>query len=586
MRPEEAERQFRQALRRKPNDVETLRRLATLLRKSNRPGEAAETLQKAIRFTPGKIELYNELLACLMMAGRDDEAPAVAEQAIKVAPKHPIGYFHLGQHFRRQFEPAAAIRTLEEGLSQCGDDWHLRRLLAASYADYGDQAKAVSLFEGVLREDDSDAAAHAEFANALRAEGRLEDARRHLERALQLQPGDPVAVAALAELHESAREYDQAANLVTRAIYSGVQHPEVVFAYARVSKRSNNPGAAVPLLEQIADDASATPSARAQANLILGSLHEELGAIDSAWTRYHAGNELQKGAYDPESIRQTVDALVDLFPPGALASYPRAATRSDRPIYIVGMPRTGTSLVEQILSCHPAVHGSGERHDVSRIGFEIEKRSSSEAGTYPWSVRALTPQMIDALSAEYFERLNAAAPDARHIVDKNPFNFLNLGLIALLAPAARIIHCRRHPLDTCFSIYTTRLSAKNDYSNDLNHIVAFYKQYRRLMDHWQSTLDLTLIDMPYERLVHDLEGETRRMLDALNLEFRAECLAFHKSERYTRTLSQDQVRRPIYHSSIGRGQRFAAHLGDLRDGLRDEIDAYEREIGSIATAAE
>jgi hypothetical protein len=257
--------------------------------------------------------------------------------------------------------------------------------------------------------------------------------------------------------------------------------------------------------------------------------------------------------------------MMAFFAAERLAELPRADNRSEQPVFIVGMPRSGTSLVEQILSCHRGVHAAGELRDVGKLVASLGLRFQGEDDVLP----GLDSGSLNAAAGRHLERLRGLGGNAKRLTDKMPYNFLHLGLISLLFPRARVIHCLRDPIDTCLSCYFQNFATGNFFSFDLGNAGLYYRQYERLMAHWRTVLDKPILEVRYEEHVAEPEKVCREMLDFLDLDWDPACLRFHESRRFTNTASRDQVRKPIYTSSSGRWQRYERHLGPLLEALAE-----------------
>jgi len=255
--------------------------------------------------------------------------------------------------------------------------------------------------------------------------------------------------------------------------------------------------------------------------------------------------------------------LIATFTP-AHFTRPAGAVDGAAAVFIVGMPRSGTSLVEQILSCHRAVFGAGER---AEIGLAAERIARETGVAYPAAVETLDPATLARHGEAYLDGLRRLAPEARRITDKMPANFLHLGLIARILPGARVIHCRRDPRDVCLSCFAHDFFQGNEFSNDLADLARYWRAHHRLMAHWRRVLPLDMLEVRYEALVADQEGESRRLIDFCGLDWDPACLDFHKARRVVRTSSSVQVRRPIFTGSIGRWRAFAAELAPLTAAL-------------------
>ena len=261
------------------------------------------------------------------------------------------------------------------------------------------------------------------------------------------------------------------------------------------------------------------------------------------------------------------------------------------------MPRSGTSLVEQILDTHPSVAGRGELGALAKIATALDA-ADREMPPYPESMDLLSIRAADRLAADYLAALrnglDASKQDAIYLTDKTPLNFLTLGLAEVLLPGCRVIHCVRSPMDTCLSCYFTNFAFGNHFSTDLAHCGAFYRDYRRLMEHWKRVLSLPILDVRYEDLALDPEGQTRRMLEFLELPWDDRCLRFHENPRPVATASKYQVRQPVYLSSVGRWKHYERHLGELMNALDGSssaagsasADAFTRTRGNASAEAD
>jgi hypothetical protein len=320
---------------------------------------------------------------------------------------------------------------------------------------------------------------------------------------------------------------------------------------------------ALALVEKQLQAPNQSAQDRARLHFTAAELLDAMGRYEDAFPHARRGNELARPAYDPAAHEHTFDAFINFFTRKQLGSLAHARDRCERPIFIVGMPRSGTSLVEQILASHPSVHGGGELETMTHVWEATLQALSAPPAHYPACLDRLTVDQADALGQMYLQALLGLNPTAARITDKLPLNFLHLGLISLLLPGAKVIDCRRDPRDTCLSCYMTMFEVGNDFKYDLNHTAHFYCQYQRLMSHWQEALDLPILEVSYEEIVTEPEGQTRRMLAFLGLPWDEGCLRFHENPRPVTTSSMQQVRRPLYQSSIGRWRHYARLVAEL-----------------------
>jgi tetratricopeptide (TPR) repeat protein len=307
----------------------------------------------------------------------------------------------------------------------------------------------------------------------------------------------------------------------------------------------------------------------------LGKAYEDLGEYDHAFSHYAAGNDLKRDAsrYNINEERRVMDNIIRKFDKGLLERLENCGHPSNNPIFIVGMPRSGTTLTEQILSRHPKVHAAGE---IKYLGKLINNYFSEQLHAhFPNNIEQLDCQSLSQLGKQYCDMTSHYDNAAGYITNKMPYNYLSIGMIHLMLPNAKIIHCTRNPLDTCFSCYANNFAEKQSYTNNLVELGQYYALYYNLMQHWRQLDAINIIEVSYEEIVNDQEFQTRRLLDACDLEWDDACLDFHKSVRPVLTASVSQVREKIYNKSIQRWKHFESHLTPLIDTLNAAMPSME-----------
>jgi hypothetical protein len=319
-------------------------------------------------------------------------------------------------------------------------------------------------------------------------------------------------------------------------------------------------------------DATVPASSRALLAFGLGKVYESRKQYEQAFAAWVQANALRRELQEPMSRERLLDRgrrLRTVFTPERFAAAAAWGSADERPVFIVGMPRSGTTLVEQIISAHPLAAGCGELPDLARIARGLSGAIGTMTG-WPESATALTAPVGQAAARHYLDILERrAAPGARRITDKAPANFFYLGLVAMLFPKAHVVWCRRDPRDVAVSIYSENFAVQQTYATRLEDIAFYYHEQERLMRHWQDVLPLPIATVNYEELVADFEPGVRRLIDALGLPFAPECLAFHQQERAVLTPSRWQVRQPLYGSSVGRWKRYEPWLGPLFQALAE-----------------
>ena len=395
----------------------------------------------------------------------------------------------------------------------------------------------MACFDKAIEQQPDYAEAYARKGNFLIELGKMREAETPLNRALELDPANVAALSALMSLK--------------RAKLDG---PRFVQLEALYGRRATLP-----------DDK------RVPLDFAMGKALEDLGRHDEAFAAYAEGNGLHwaKHPYDEAEQKRTIQTRRsffsrELFGKCAELAAKLPAVPGDRiPVFIVGMPRSGTTLIEQVLASHPSLFGAGELRTLDRLAQPVELPSIDTP--------SLEERLLDLrrLGQTYLDEVWKLAPKARYITDKLPGNFMRLGLLQLMLPQAKIIHAMRDPMDSCFSCYALRFKEGHEYCYDLATLGRYYLRYRQLMQHWHEVLPAgRILDLRYEDMVADLEGQARRLLDYVGLPWDPACLDFHQNKRAVSTASMTQVRRPIYKTSVARWKHFEQHLGPLLEIIR------------------
>lgn len=477
-------------------------------------------------------------------------------------------------------DTGAALRGVEEVLAAQPKLAIAHLVRGRALLEAGDAYGAFTAVHEAVRLGPDSAEAHATLGATLLASGRLDEARAALTRALELAPNaasihvraaalelecgewdtaerhyrhalrsaHPAAHAGLLAVFERRGDLHAAEALLSTLNLDGDVPLELRLAAARVLRRLRKPDEARRLLERI-DARRLTVAQRVTVEHALGDVLDENNEPELAFAAWKRANDLRGSRFDESAFVARVDDLIARFRRDTWASFARATARDERPVFVIGAPRSGTSLVEQMLACHPDVFGAGELDLVPQLARGLDLRSRTA---------------LDRASATYSARLDALAPGARRVTDKLPHNVFHLGEIALLFPAARIVHVQRDPLDTGLSIYSRNFHDAHDYATDLRAIGVFLRETRRLMSHWREHLPLAIHELSYETLVADPEAKARDMLAFLDLEWFPGVMKFHEQGRVVNTASYAQVRQPLYSRSVRRAQRFAAELEPLR----------------------
>jgi tetratricopeptide (TPR) repeat protein len=394
-----------------------------------------------------------------------------------------------------------------------------------------------------------------------------------LERAAAARPDNPDGLLALAEALSTLGRNNEAESLFRRAAVIGATPSSILMGIAAGRKQTADNNILDEVDRELAKpDPSSDGSADSRVRLHFAAAKTciDLRLIDEAWSHLGEANAAAP-RFDMTRYIAETSALISTFNSTFLASRQNFGSPSERPVFIVGMPRSGTSLTEQILSSHGDVVGAGEltyMHTIAnKLFFSLGVRE-----IFGDQVRAMTAPRALAFANEYLSKIDFFSTSAARVIDKMPHNFHLVGLIGMLFPHARIIYCRRDPLDNCFSIYSNALNDFHNYGADLATLGAYYRQHIRLMQHWQDVMPGRIFEMRYEALVDDLEGQSRKMVDFVGLPWDPGCLQFFETDRTVATISKWQVRQPIYKTSVARWKPYEQYLGPLKAALGDLVE--------------
>jgi tetratricopeptide (TPR) repeat protein len=398
-------------------------------------------------------------------------------------------------------------------------------------------------------------------------QGRYDEAVARCDKVLRRQPDNPQALAGKAEAYEKSGQRDKARAVLRPLIEGGGETTPQAIIQAQLDLHDRNDEAVIDLTAKHLRQAAAAGQKSPHLHFLQGRSLERAQRFDEAFAAYEQGNASLDADFDAADWHAQIDGLIETFAPDQFAKVPRAAHGSELPIFVLGMPRSGSTLVESILAAHPDVAGAGEFPAMEEIVYSIGSDIGSNL-PYPACIEDLDQADVDTIAGKYLDRLRGTDDEASRIADKYLSNYLHIGLLAILFPQARIIHCRRHALDTCFSCFQTPLWATvHPYATDLANLGVVFLAYERIMRHWRDTLEIPMLELPYEAIVADQEAMTRRLLDFCGLDFDERCLRYYEVGGPVQTASYDQVNRPIYSSSVGRYKNFEKHLGPLTEAL-------------------
>jgi len=415
----------------------------------------------------------------------------------------------------------------------------------------------------VMRLAPEKAESHMLFAGAIGMVGRHEEAVEVCKDALELSPDKASVLCIMAHHLKTIGRQDDAVAAYRRSIAEKADHAEAYWSLANL-KTFRFTEDEVQAMQSLLEDSELPDESRTQIHNALGLEYESRKDYASAFSNFEQGNILRRKAesYDPVDIESTYGRIIDMFDQEIFLQNAGVQPAKTTPIFVVGLPRSGSTLIEQILASHSQVEGTHELGDLQQV-VQSARRKKRQRERFPETLAGFGADEWLAIGEEYLERTRIFRSDLPFFVDKNPNNFIYAGILKLAIPNAKIINAKRHPLDSCLGSYKQLFASGQPFSYDLTELGEYYVQYSRLIDHWHTVLPDFVLDVHYEEVVADLEPQVRRILDFCNLPFEEECLRFYETERAVKTASSEQVRQPIYSSSVNLWRNYEPFLETL-----------------------
>lgn len=601
-RLDDAEQVYRAVLGADPDEPEALNLLGLILQERGELPASIGMLERAVAIDPDFAEAWANLARAQRAAGLAAAAAGSARTAVGISSDLPEAHLLLGRAL-------LDLKDNKASAEACSEAVRLQPALAGAHATLGTALNRLRDFPGAIRAfrmavatQPDDVLALIALGMALGEAGQFEESVIWHQKAADIAPGDVSAMASLAtalgragkteraieacrqaaaiapdranlwtmlgSYYASMGRFDDSASCHRKALDIDPDSIESRRELVVIGGRGQGL-AEFDVLHAGLRDPARTFTERAAAGFALGGEYDRLGDYDAAFDCYHRANQLslaecraQGLPFDAPAMRKYVDWVTQYFTSSTFETTRGWGSDSTVPVFIVGMPRSGTTLVEQIAASHPAVFGAGELMHVPGI---LDALANGIAFRRPetWS-----PPAVRQEAEAHVQRLQALGGDSRIVIDKLPDNVQTIGQIAILFPNAKIILCRRDLRDVCLSCFTQRFVSGMPWSHDLGDLAIRAREIERTVAHWKSVVPLPILEVHYEAMVGDLEGQARRLIDFLGLPWDPACLDFQKTERPVLTASRWQVRQPLYNTSVGRWRNYRRHLGPLLDGLK------------------
>ena len=594
-----AEQVFLQVLEKDADNVHALNLLGMLYVNNFRPADAVLCISKAMKIAPNNPESHANLGLAYKDQGKLDLAIEHFRRSIRLAPEHPMNYNNLGNVLREQEKPREAIREYEKGLeldpgfAQCWSNF------SAALNEAEQRKPALRAVERAIQLEPELAQAHNNKGDILLAEARYSDALEAYERAVELNPKYSAALINMARVQRDMDSADAALETLKRALELEPRNPEALHVLGVLQEQMGEPDKAARSFQEAIDAAPGMAIAHYYLAQLRGRksrdeelaaiqkawdelklpdndrmflafglsrIHEQRGDIDNAFTFLQEGNSIKARMlpYDDGDTGRFLDGIAESAEQLAATMSDDAGCPDRRPVFVLGMPRSGTSLTEQILASHSNISGAGELS----YAYDMAHRVRDITGqAFPGNVRLLTETQLEELGEYYLSRHREENLATRYVVDKTPLNFQYIGLLGLALPHARFIHCHRDPVQNCFSIHKLPFDKKQAYAHSLESLGLYYNRYWSLMERWKQLFPGRILDVRYEDTVEDIDKQAHRILDFLELPFEPGVLDFYRTERLVKTPSASQVRQPVYTHALQAWRKFEKHLHPLVETL-------------------
>ena len=543
---------FSSALEINPDYYDAIRNLASIHSHLGNNSDAAKFAEKAIRINPNDTVSINIIARASLSEGNISSAIHYFSHSLKLEPRQPDIYQALAITYinSKKYDDAEAI--LVKCVDYFPNNSNVLFSLGSFYESRNRLEDAMLVYEKALTLDRDNTRSIAAKARVLIAQKDFEHADAYLKEAVSLHPNSIDIATELAQYHILKREYERAYAITSGFIgLKSTQStpPRLILIHATACRHTGRIPEAYEVLSS-ALDGSVAGDSEELLRYSIGDVLDHMGKYDEAFKHYSAANVIRKLPSDLEYYLAVMTDITTVIDRSFLDSAPRANNQSQLPVFIVGMPRSGTSLVEQIVSSHPDVAGAGELTDLWQIGNSIS--GEMNLTNYSHNLSRLTREELKRYSDQYLSALSALSNGKSRVTDKLPHNFVHIGLIELLFPNAKIIHCRRHPFDTCLSIYFNRINDNHVYARNLGELALFYSKYLELMQHWQKNSALSILTVDYEDLVRNQAHVTRMMLEHIGVEWNDKVMKYFESDRIIMTPSYHQASKEIYTSSVDR----------------------------------
>ena len=612
----DAQEQIEFAIKLTPDFAGLHEDLGSIQALKNKHDLAIDSFRRAVQIDPTLTSAHKKLAQCLSAIGKNDEVDEAFENYLD-RDENAALVAEGAEHWRAG-RITEAESTLKSALKKNVNNVDAMHFLALIYHD---ENKKLNDAEALLRRATEIA---PDFKQAIASLGRLlldngkwSDAIQAYEKLIEIEPTDDKAWAGLGRSLSLAGQVEKAVTAYEKSLALNSASPNVHMAYAHSLKTVGNQKEAlveyresiklrpelgesywsmanlkvfqfeaseIEAMEFQIKSSELSDSARIHFLFSLGKAYEDKKDFNQAWNYYELGNNVQRGllSYDPVANQMQLESIKKVFSHDFIDQYRHDGLSADDPIFIVGLPRSGSTLIEQILASHSLVEGTSELPNIGDIAIGTG-RYRADGLTYPKTLRSLTKRDLKAYGKEYLQQIDRHRTSRTpFFIDKMPNNFAHIGFIKLILPNAKIINTRRHPLDSCLGAYKQLFAKGQNFTYEKFELAQFYCDYIDVMDHWHKVFPGEILDIHYEETVTDLEKQTRKVLEFCGLNFEDQCLRYYETKRAVKTASSEQVRQPVYTSALGFWENYSSQIEDWKDHLEDVIADLPDSVKSIS----
>ena len=516
-------------------------------------------------------EVYSQLAWICAMTNRLDEAKSLWETSLKLSPNYVNALLGLGDVYKYERDFNQAILVLKQVVALQPD--HAMAYLSISYSNMqlGNYLESEKACLKALKIEPNFTQAQDYLGEIYNAKGEVDKAKKHFEQQINDNRQNIKALYSLGNLLKSQGNMALSASYYKKSLMINPLFSQAHFTYASVHKYENVDDEHIKMMLDILSKGNLDEASKIHLSFALAKAYEDAQSYTKAFTFLKKGNDLRfrKFNYKIEADEKFINNIIRIFNKGSIEAHQVSQQQTDKPIFIVGMPRSGTSLVERIISTHSKVFGAGELDYFFKLG--TNDLISQESNFLYKELESYPKDIFKNIGDTYLSQISKINPEAKHITDKLPFNMLLVGLIKTVFPNAIIIHCNREPIDNCLSIYKKNFATDNyRFAYNLETLGKFHNLYKTLMQHWQDTFPNSVYQVHYEKLVSNPEQEIRDLIQACGLEWQETCLEFNKNKTIVKTASAAQVIKPIYKSSVKLWKHYEGNLAPLLNALNND----------------